>query len=173
MSLQIFSSSISQSQARGLEQSRRGNGWMFSSLDSPRAYLHTEHAMSWVEAEDFCQMIYGHLATGENIQSHPISILFMFRWFGRIFTRISEAEKHLRSCLDWTSSIQASDSVHLDVSWECLVLFLISDFCFRNDFDWSEVSLAPGDGWGEYVEEYESSLCVSLDIDHGYRWDTR
>ena len=30
--------------------------------------------MSWVEAEDFCQMIYGHLATGENIQSHPISI---------------------------------------------------------------------------------------------------
>ena len=49
--------------------------------------------------------------------------LFMFRWFGRIFTRISETEKHLRSCLDWTSSIQASDSVHLDVSWECLVLF--------------------------------------------------
>ena len=45
--------------------------------------------------------------------------------------------------------------------------------CFRNDFDWSEVSLSPGDGWGEYVEEYESSLCVSLDIDHGYRWDTR
>ena len=35
------------------------------------------------------------------------------------------------------------------------------------------MSLAPGDGWGEYVEEYESSLCVSLDIDHGYRWDTR
>ena len=52
-------------------------------------------------------------------------------------------------------------------------VFFISDFCFRNDFDWSEVSLAPGDGWGEYVEEYESSLCVSLDIDHGYRWDTR
>ena len=52
-------------------------------------------------------------------------------------------------------------------------VFFISDFCFRNDFDWSEVSLAPGDGWGEYVEEYESSLCVSLDIDHGFRWDTR
>ena len=41
-----------------------GNGWVFSSLESPRAYLHTQHAMSWVEAEDFCQMIYGHLATG-------------------------------------------------------------------------------------------------------------
>ena len=46
-------------------------------------------------------------------------------------------------------------------------------YYFRNDFDWSEVSLAAGDGWGEYIEEYESSLCVSLDIDHGYRWDTR
>ena len=33
--------------------------------------------------------------------------------------------------------------------------------------------MSAGDGWGEYVEEYESSLCVSLDIDHGYRWDTR
>ena len=33
--------------------------------------------------------------------------------------------------------------------------------------------MAPGDGWGEYVEEYEAALCVSLDIDHGYRWDTR
>ena len=43
----------------------------------------------------------------------------------------------------------------------------------RNDFDWSEVSMAPGDGWGEYVEEYEAALCVSLDIDHGFRWDTR
>ena len=41
-----------------------GNGWMFTSLDASRAYLYTEHAMSWVEAEDFCQMIYGHLATG-------------------------------------------------------------------------------------------------------------
>ena len=175
MSLQIFSNSISQSQARGLEESRRGNGWMFSSLDSPRAFLYTEHAMSWVEAEDFCQMIYGHLATGETIQSQPTSFLFMFRWFSRIFTRISETEKHLRSCLDWTSSIQASDSVHLDVSWKLcsILLSLFQIIIFRNDFDWSEVSLAPGDGWGEYVEEYESSLCVSLDIDHGYRWDTR
>ena len=41
-----------------------GNGWMFTSLDASRAYLYSEHAMSWVEAEDFCQMIYGHLATG-------------------------------------------------------------------------------------------------------------
>ena len=27
----------------------------------------------------------------------------------------------------------------------------------RNDFDWSEESLSPGAGWGEYVEEYEVS----------------
>ena len=52
------------------------------------------------------------------------------------------------------------------------VISELSDYS-RNDFDWSEVSLSPGDGWGEYVEEYEAALCVSLDIDHGYRWDTR
>ena len=53
--------------------------------------------------------------------------------------------------------------------------------------------MSAGESWGEYVEvrvrrqevrlglliiiillqEYEASLCVSLDIDHGYRWDTR
>ena len=31
-------------------------------------------------------------------------------------------------------------------------------YAFRNDFDWSEESLAPGAGWGEYVEEYEASI---------------
>lgn len=55
-------------QARGRDVSR-GNGWIFTSIDSPQAYLHTEHAMSWVEAEDFCQIIYGHLATGCNPQA--------------------------------------------------------------------------------------------------------
>ena len=45
-----------------------GNGWMFASLDASRAYLYTEHAMSWVEAEDFCQMLYGHLATGCQVE---------------------------------------------------------------------------------------------------------
>ena len=36
-----------------------------------------------------------------------------------------------------------------------------------------ERGLEPGAGWGEYVEEYEAALCVSLDIDRGFRWDTR
>ena len=31
-------------------------------------------------------------------------------------------------------------------------------YAFRNDFDWSEESLAPGAVWGEYVEEYEEHL---------------
>ena len=43
-----------------------GNGWIFSSLRSTRAYLYTPHAMSWAEAEDFCQMVYGHLATDDS-----------------------------------------------------------------------------------------------------------
>ena len=34
----------------------------------------------------------------------------------------------------------------------------------RNDFDWSEESLSPGAGWGEYVEEYEVSFCLFLMI---------
>ena len=42
----------------------------------------------------------------------------------------------------------------------------------RNDFDWSS-AVSTGEGWGEDVEEYEASLCVSLAIEHGYRWDTR
>lgn len=109
----------------------------------------------------------------DNIQySFNLHFGWCFRWFSRVFTRISEAEEHIWRCLDRSSPVQASDSVHLDVSWQ-LCAFFISDKIFRNDFDWSEVSLAPGDGWGEYVEEYETSLCVSLDIDHGYRWDTR
>ena len=33
----------------------------------------------------------------------------------------------------------------------------------RNDFDWSEESLSPGAGWGEYVEEYEVSLLSFAD----------
>ena len=33
--------------------------------------------------------------------------------------------------------------------------------------------LGPGGGWGEYVEQYEAALCVSLAIDHDFRWDTR
>ena len=75
--------------------------------------------------------------------------------------------------MDRTPPIQASDTVHMDVSQLQIKADATACVCFRNDFDWSEVSLSPGDGWGEYVEEYESSLCVSLDIDHGYRWDTR
>ena len=75
--------------------------------------------------------------------------------------------------MDRTPPIQASDTVHLDVSQLQTKADAEACICFRNDFDWSEVSLSPGDGWGEYVEEYESSLCVSLDIDHGFRWDTR
>ena len=43
-----------------------GNGWIFSSLSSSRAYLYTKHSMSWAEAEDFCQMVYGHLATDDS-----------------------------------------------------------------------------------------------------------
>ena len=43
-----------------------GNGWIFSRLRSSRAYLYTPHAMSWAEAEDFCQMVYGHLATDDS-----------------------------------------------------------------------------------------------------------
>ena len=153
-----------------------GNGWVFSSLESPRAYLHTQHAMSWVEAEDFCQMIYGHLATGGamvRLLSEIIHTLLLVRWFSRVFERISETESNIRGRVDRTPPIQASDTVHMDVSQLQIKADATVCVCFRNDFDWSEVSLSPGDGWGEYVEEYESSLCVSLDIDHGYRWDTR
>ena len=39
---------------------------MLTSLDSLRAYIYTGHAMSWLEAEDFCQVIYGHLATDDS-----------------------------------------------------------------------------------------------------------
>ena len=41
-----------------------------------------------------------------------------FRWFSWVFARISETEEHIWRCLDRTSSVQASDSVHLDVSWQ-------------------------------------------------------
>lgn len=129
------------SQARGLEPSSRGNGWMFTSIDSPRAYLHTKHSMSWVEAEDFCQMIYGHLATDDSAE------------YLREYLKLRNISGAV-----WIGLHQSKPQ---------------TQFTWTNDFDWSEVSLAPGDGWGEYVEEYESSLCVSLDIDHGYRWDTR
>ena len=37
---------------------------------------------------------------------------------------------------------------------ECKFQFVI----LRNDFDWSEESLSPGAGWGEYVEEFEVAI---------------
>ena len=43
-----------------------GGCWVLSSLDSPRAFLHTNNAMTWLEAEDFCQLLYGHLATDDS-----------------------------------------------------------------------------------------------------------
>ena len=43
-------------------------GWVLTSLDSPMAYHQTRHAMSWVEAEDYCQLMYGHLATDDSQQ---------------------------------------------------------------------------------------------------------
>jgi len=118
-----------------------GNGWIFSSLDSNRAYLYTPHAMSWAEAEDFCQMVYGHLATDDSAE---------------------ELRQYLSS-----ANIAGAVWIGLHQSKPQ------TQFTWTNDFDWSEVSMAPGDGWGEYVEEYEAALCVSLDIDHGFRWDTR
>jgi len=118
-----------------------GNGWVFSSLKSSRAYLYTPHAMSWAEAEDFCQMVYGHLATDDSEEE--------LRQFLR---------KEKISGAVWIGLHQSKPQ---------------TQFTWTNDFDWSEVSMAPGDGWGEYVEEYEAALCVSLDIDHGFRWDTR
>ena len=33
---------------------------------SDRAFLHTSSPMSWAEAEDFCQTMYGHLATDDS-----------------------------------------------------------------------------------------------------------
>ena len=42
--------------------------WVLTSLDSPMAYLQTRHAMTWVEAEDYCQQMYGHLATDDSQQ---------------------------------------------------------------------------------------------------------
>jgi len=118
-----------------------GNGWVFSSLKSSRAYLYTPHAMSWAEAEDFCQMVYGHLATDDSEEE--------LRQFLR---------REKLSGAVWIGLHQSKPQ---------------TQFTWTNDFDWSEVSMAPGDGWGEYVEEYEAALCVSLDIDHGFRWDTR
>ena len=43
-----------------------GNGWMLTSLDSLRAYIYTARSMSWLEAEDHCQVLYGHLATDDS-----------------------------------------------------------------------------------------------------------
>lgn len=126
---------------KGVPMALTGNGWMFTSLDASRAYLYTEHAMSWVEAEDFCQMIYGHLATDDSAE------------YLREYLKL----KNISGAV-WIGLHQSKPQ---------------TQFTWTNDFDWSEVSLSAGDGWGEYVEEYESSLCVSLDIDHGYRWDTR
>ena len=31
-----------------------------------RAFLHTPAPMSWAEAEDFCQTVFGHLATDDS-----------------------------------------------------------------------------------------------------------
>ena len=41
---------------------------------------------------------------------------------------------------------------------------------YRNDFDWSEESLSPGAGWGEYVEEYEVSLLSFADDFNSWWW---
>jgi len=132
----LFTSKTQTSSVSGL-----GNGWIFSSLRSSRAYLYTQHSMSWAEAEDFCQMVYGHLAT-------------------------DDSDEELRDFLD-REKISGAVWIGLHQSRPQ------TQFTWTNDFDWSEVSMSPGDGWGEYVEEYEAALCVSLDIDHGYRWDTR
>jgi len=132
----LFTSKTQTSSVSGL-----GNGWIFSSLSSSRAYLYTKHSMSWAEAEDFCQMVYGHLAT-------------------------DDSDEELRDFLE-REKIAGAVWIGLHQSRPQ------TQFTWTNDFDWSEVSLSPGDGWGEYVEEYEAALCVSLDIDHGYRWDTR
>jgi len=132
----VFTAKAQASPVSGL-----GNGWIFSSLESTRAYLYTPHAMSWAEAEDFCQMVYGHLATDDSAE---------------------ELRQYLNS-----ANISGAVWIGLHQSKPQ------TQFTWTNDFDWSEVSMAPGDGWGEYVEEYEAALCVSLDIDHGFRWDTR
>merc|ERR1719317_633845 len=132
----LFTSKTQTSSVSGL-----GNGWIFSSLSSSRAYLYTKHSMSWAEAEDFCQMVYGHLAT-------------------------DDSDEELRDFLEREKIAGAVWIGHHQSRPQ-------TQFTWTNDFDWSEASLSPGDGWGEYVEEYEAALCVSLDIEHGYRWDTR
>merc|ERR1712130_762559 len=50
----------------GPGQARANNGWALSTLNSDRAFLHTSSPMSWAEAEDFCQTMYGHLATDDS-----------------------------------------------------------------------------------------------------------
>ena len=39
---------------------------LFLLQKSDRAFLHTSSPMSWAEAEDFCQTMYGHLATDDS-----------------------------------------------------------------------------------------------------------
>ena len=65
----------------GPGQARVATGWSLANLvtvtwnpgiylylhqDSDRAYLHSPAPMSWAEAEDYCQTVYGHLATDDS-----------------------------------------------------------------------------------------------------------
>ena len=46
---------------------------------SDRAFLHTSSPMSWAEAEDFCQTMYGHLATDDSA-GELRQVKYFFSW---------------------------------------------------------------------------------------------
>ncbi len=43
---------------------KKNQGWSLLSHSSSRAYLHIIGHRTWIQAEDTCQSLYGHLARG-------------------------------------------------------------------------------------------------------------
>ena len=43
---------------------KKNQGWSLLSHSSSRAYLHITGHRTWIQAEDTCQSLYGHLARG-------------------------------------------------------------------------------------------------------------
>jgi len=124
-----------------LVHSYQDSGWTLPRPTSTRAYLHLSSSLSWTQAEDSCQQLYGHLARDDSV---------------------GELREFLRQ-----------ENVGGQV-WIGLHQWAPADaFHWVDDFSWSDVDIPASSVWGEYVEEYETALCVSLDIDYGYRWDTR
>jgi len=122
--------------------------WLLHDLSSPIFMRFFDIPSTWIEAESICRKHFGHLVRDGNG---------------------NEAAVH-----DFLSSLD----VHSEVWIGLHQATPLDRFHWIDDIpppprSFEAIGSSPTNLWGEFTEDHEMGMCISVDPESGYRWNTR